>query len=595
MPIRKLKNLSIKAKIQVIIFFSIIIIALFAFISIHFISKSYKDVLYRTLSGYLSYSGTEMSKQLDDIDKVADMVFAHETIQDRLMSNKYTNINSEKKLCQANIYTVLNNYVYDFEDTGITYISIFQGNDIFTTSTSASSQLPPDMKQDLFSRGKSAEGASTWVIDYSDTYGLFLVKEIFGIKNLNLENLGVMIIQVDLEKLVSSTAVNGSYYDSTSYLIYDNAHVMYHSSTLSKQDAQFLVTENQLKYQIVSLGTGDVFAVYEKVPKYGWNYIITVSYDSITDTITLTQRSWLLILILCIVSALIFTTGMLKSLTRHLDLLVQKMKLFGVNNYESTVFPTDYSNREDEIGILHNTFDSMVTEINLLIEKNYTNELLKKESQIQAMESQMDPHFLYNTLDSLNWRAKTMGATDISEVTIALASLLRITLSNSSSQFTISQEVNTLNYYFTIQKMRYQKRLMYTINIPDELMNCEIPKLTLQPLVENSIRYGLETITEVCHISIHAKKGDGIIIFEIINNGSSFESNLLDKLLSKEIIPNGFGVGISNIHKRIQLTYGQDYGIRLYNLEDELTGEEYAVVQVKLPMIPTGKGGTDTW
>ena len=225
----------------------------------------------------------------------------------------------------------------------------------------------------------------------------------------------------------------------------------------------------------------------------------------------------------------------------------------------------------------------MAHKVDTLIEENYTNELLKREAQIKSMESQMDPHFLYNTLDSINWRAKAIGASDISLITTALGTLLRSTLSQKSCVFTLCEELHILENYITIQKMRYQKRLECNIQIPEELLNCEIPRFTIQPLVENAIRYGLEEISETCFISVKAMEENGNILIEVKNTGSFFDENLLEKLLSQEIQPHGFGIGIINIHKRLQLTYGTEYGLKTHNIEDETSGEIYAVVQIIFP------------
>ena len=259
------------------------------------------------------------------------------------------------------------------------------------------------------------------------------------------------------------------------------------------------------------------------------------------------------------------------------------MRRFGSGCYKRTDNDYDYSHRKDEIGLLHTNFDSMAQKVDTLIEENYVNELLKKEAQIKSMESQMDPHFLYNTLDSINWRAKAMGAKDISQITTSLGNLLRVTLSKKNNIFTIREELCVLENYITIQKLRYQKRLQYCLDIPEELLDCEIPKLTIQPLLENAVRYGLEEISETCFISVCAQDQGETITIEVKNNGSYFEEGLLDKLLSQEILPHGLGIGIINIHKRLQLTYGSQYGLRFYNMEDDLTGEEYAIAQVIMP------------
>ena len=110
-----------------------------------------------------------------------------------------------------------------------------------------------------------------------------------------------------------------------------------------------------------------------------------------------------------------------------------------------------------------------------------------------------------------------------------------------------------------------------------------MPKFTIQPLLENAIRYGLEESSETCYISIVCREVLGLLIIRITNTGSSFEENCMEKLQSGEIQPHGFGIGILNIHRRLQLTYGEPYGLLLYNIEDEETYEECAVAEIRIP------------
>ena len=121
------------------------------------------------------------------------------------------------------------------------------------------------------------------------------------------------------------------------------------------------------------------------------------------------------------------------------------------------------------------------------------------------------------------------------------------------------------------------------MDIPESLLDIPIPKFTLQPLLENAIRYGLEESSETCYITITSRTEDGTLILKIMNTGSSFEENFMEKLLDGEIQPHGFGIGILNIHKRIQMTYGSAYGLRLYTIEDEETYEECAAAEIRIP------------
>ena len=228
----------------------------------------------------------------------------------------------------------------------------------------------------------------------------------------------------------------------------------------------------------------------------------------------------------------------------------------------------------------------MVDEVNQLIKTNYLNEILIKEAQFKALENQMNPHFLYNTLESINWRAKLMGARDISSMAESLGALLRFTLDQANKEVSLKRELESVQYYMTIQKYRYEERLDYQILVSEELMNCLVLKLTLQPLVENAIRYGLEENTECCLVRIlaEADRTNRVLYVYIKNNGSSFEENLIEKLETHEVEPHGFGIGLLNIRNRMQLTFGEAYGLELYNEED------LAVVRLIFPLTDETRG-----
>ena len=580
---QKLLNLKIKYKIFLIVISCIAVLLCSEFVSIALLSHTYQKICYQSISQSLLQSAISLSEQLKTVDSAADLLFSNRTIQTQLMNYRNTTSIAEKKLCRSKIYTAICDYIFNSGKNIISDISFYQNGELVSSSSSMNSILPTNVCDNLFKQAENADGATVWVSDYSQTYGLFLVKEINEIEKLSLDSLGVMIIKPNIEELINSTTIFNSSYEDATYLLFDGDIPIFYSPTLPSEDVRLLKEQLTSDYKVISSNSQSYFAVHGTLKEYGWEYISTVSYAPIAKTISTAVRLSFITIVFCILFAVISSGILISSITRHFDILVQKMKCFGNGQYKSDNACSDYTWRKDEIGLLHTSFDAMAHKVDTLIEENYTNELLKREAQIKSMESQMDPHFLYNTLDSINWRAKAIGASDISLITTALGTLLRSTLSQKSCVFTLCEELHILENYITIQKMRYQKRLECNIQIPEELLNCEIPRFTIQPLVENAIRYGLEEISETCFISVKAMEENGNILIEVKNTGSFFDENLLEKLLSQEIQPHGFGIGIINIHKRLQLTYGTEYGLKTHNIEDETSGEIYAVVRIIFP------------
>lgn len=587
---KKYRDFSLKHKIQLIILFCIFSISAAGFISIYFVKKSHEQVLYRFVSSNLTCSATEIYDTLTETENLAMMILSNNSIQEVLPLIESSESRAEKQLYINTIYNTLCNHLFNTSIDPVSYISIQLNNEEISTYSLLARQVPGNVKKELVSIAKKEKGGSVWVTDYSREYGLFLVKELRETRYLSLHPLGTLIININLDDMISQAASHDSAYDSMSFLLAANNRLIYSSEDITENYYNTLQKSLKQKYDILTLDNNPYFAVGGHIPGYQWDYFCIVPYDSIARTLSFTLKLCIIAMIFSVGVVFIASTSILSSLTRHFDWLIYKMNRFGEGHYTLPEDACDYSQRKDEIGQLHTNFNSMANKVDTLIRENYVNELLKKEAQLKALESQMEPHFLYNTLDSINWRAKAIKAEDISQITTALGNLLRISLSKNNYPFSIQQEMNILENYMTIQKLRYPHRLEYSIDIPEKFHNCEIPKFTIQPLLENAIRYGLEEISEICYISVTAFASDRNLMIEVKNNGSQFDDDLLQKLEAKEIQPHGFGIGILNIHKRLKIAYGPDYGLYLYNTEDPDDGEEYAVARIILPFIPLTKG-----
>lgn len=584
-----LQKLSIKKKIQLIILFGILIVSLTAFICIHFISQSYEKLLYQSVSNSLSYSAGNISDKIDNIDLLSGLILSDQAIQDYLVNIETTDSPSELDSSCSQLYRSLINYLFSFDNSNIANISIQITPELSVSTSSYKQQkLPEAVTNALVTQALEADGVNLWVTDYCDEYGFFLVRELKQTYALKLDTLGVLMINVDSNKMVEDAISYNSANDNL-YLLLDENHTIYQSPQLLKADKEHL-RNLPSGYQILNLNTQTMFAVRDTIIDLGWDYISLVPYNSIIDTARFTKSICLIVIILCLILTFFISTGLLTTLTYHIDLLIRRMKRFEDGSYEADPHRKEYQRREDEIGMLHQSFDSMAKKIDTLINENYKNEILKRDAQIKAMENQINPHFLYNTLDAINWRSIKIGAEDITKITLSLGSLLRITLQNSEDSYTIAKEVKVLENYITIQKLRYGERLDYHLTIPDEYMACEIPKLTLQPLLENAVHYGLEENSEICHIVITARKDQKDLLIEVKNNGSSFEDDLIEKIESGKLQPKGHGIGLVNISRRLELTYGPDYHLNLYNDIDLTIGEEYAIAQVRLPLSRIQKG-----
>lgn len=217
----------------------------------------------------------------------------------------------------------------------------------------------------------------------------------------------------------------------------------------------------------------------------------------------------------------------------------------------------------DEIGEVAQCFNQMVCSIRELIDQNYVITLQEKESELAALQAQINPHFLYNTLDSLYWQAVEADNEEIAESILALSQLFRLVLNQGKREVTVSQEMELVSRYLQIQKMRFTKRLEYQVEVDPAIESAKIPKLILQPFVENAIVHGFENMNVPCSLTVSGRLADGCIRFEIRDTGVGMSQDQIDAIWEEE--PDQYRkqrigrYAIKNIRERLQRKYPQQF------------------------------------
>jgi two-component system sensor histidine kinase YesM len=279
------------------------------------------------------------------------------------------------------------------------------------------------------------------------------------------------------------------------------------------------------------------------------------------------------------------------TLTSRLKLLVRNMSMIRDGKFEVFVGIED----QDEIGMLSKSFSNMVNRINLLIKEVYVSELQikdleikTKEAKFNALQSQMNPHFLFNTMESI--RMNLLGKRDYetSEIIQTFAKLLRKSMDWSRDMITLSQELELVEQYLKVQQYRYRERIQYIIDIDETLKQHYIPKFTLQPVVENAIYHGIEMKEHAGKCWIDAGLEGSDLIIRIRDDGVGMESEKLEnvkKIVYAEDDPTGENhIGLRNVHMRLKLNYGDGYGIMIESVKDAGT-----IIQLRIPLQNGGK------
>ena len=571
----------LKQKLSCIILSVLTLILLFFLLALQISKYSYNEQLYRAIAGNLSFSASTISKHLKNIESFSSVVIAQKEVQESLDA---VNSNDDVLTLSKN-YSLLNEVVSTYQQTykqnNLSCIALINPRFTNCSNFPVMSRIPPEFLREILQKAAQASGSAVWISDSSNHY-LILSRQIRKTENLSLKPLGYLLLFINLDDLVGDANQAVNTYESGHYLIYDNEKLIYHSEGISQDWALLLYEKLQRPYDIIKQNRHKYFAVRSRIPSYEWNYINLIPYDDINRSIVAVFQLILVILLAGLLLSLFVAHIMMRYVVRDFELLLHKMEIFSQTELQLPESRIDYSQRSDEIGKLHQSFDAMAERIQHLVNTNYRYQILNRDARLKALESQINPHFLYNTLETVNWRAKALKDDTISNIVQSLAALMRATLSNEKSLVPLNYELNLVNNYITIQKIRFEERLLfrfYDSECTENLKNALVLPLTIQPLLENAIRYGMEEMTETCEISVYPYQRGDFLIIEVANQGSSFEENLLENLQNGSKSSHGFGIGLLNINQRIQMLFGDGYGLSFRNEEDK------AIAIITLPFI----------
>lgn len=311
----------------------------------------------------------------------------------------------------------------------------------------------------------------------------------------------------------------------------------------------------------VLTGTGSDGKLYSisKSEKTGWTVVDCTSVRELLRKSRQAQSIYILMAIVLVIAALLFSRFMARSITLPIQKLRDSMKQVQEGDFSVSDVVV---NSKNEIGSLTKSFDVMTHRIQDLMEQNIHEQEQKRKSELKALQSQINPHFLYNTLDSIIWMAEGKKNEEVVLMTASLARLLRQSISNEDEVVPIANEVEYARGYLTIQKMRYKDKLEFQIEVDPSILHIPLIKLVLQPIIENAIYHGLKYKESKGLLIVKGFMKDGNAVLQVIDDGVGMDEETLNHIYERHKVNyQSNGVGVYNVQKRLQLYYGEDYGI----------------------------------
>lgn len=344
-------------------------------------------------------------------------------------------------------------------------------------------------------------------------------------------------------------------------------------------------TISSLRAQLLSgaaLGGGDYNVYLRQSPDTGFTLALRQPKVYTREVMATVYSTCAAMGILCLLLGLLCAWLLSRYLSKPVNELDEAMKRVEKGDYAAELS----SDREDEMGRLTASFNRMTREYRQNLERSVQRERELNETELSMMQAQLNPHFLYNTLDSIKWLGVTNGVPQVAAVASGLAVLLRAGISGDRL-ITLERELELLEKYLDIQSLRFEDRFAWEIDVDERFQHCIVPKLILQPLVENSIIHGVANMYDG-YIKLSAREKSGTLILSVQDNGVGIPQDVLDWLNDPDRDVPGGHLGLKNVDRIVRLYYGGDYGISAYS-----AAGEGSLVELRLPMNKEGNGNAE--
>jgi two-component system sensor histidine kinase YesM len=321
----------------------------------------------------------------------------------------------------------------------------------------------------------------------------------------------------------------------------------------------------------------NVLITFFQSDQHNMIYLGQVPYEELMYKVDSARNLTLFLTLIAILISLLFFYIVSTRISNPISTLTGFMKQVENGDFNVNVD----SEREDEIGQLSRSFNQMVNRIKELIEEVYLTKIKKKEAELDALQSQINPHFLYNTLDIAYWSSRMEDAPITEEIILNLSNFFKLGLNKGKEVTTIGKEVEHLKSYLYIQLLRYDEKPAIIVKVDENLYHYKLIKLILQPLVENALLHGISDMDTGGRIEVLGTEEGDDIIFEVRDNGKGIESSRLETIFDEDSKHEGYGV--KNVQDRIKIYYGENYGL---TIESELMVG--TTVTIRIPKLQNG-------
>ncbi len=498
------------------------------------------------LQSYLQQSVSSMDRTLDGYNSLSDYIAFDRTLAEVFSMEYGTPYEQYEQLTQK-VDPILRTASY-FHG-GMQQITIYTDNGMVKHDTTVA-PVSEIEETDWYQKTLEHPGLN-WFANYQE-------ETLFSARKLAFsgarEGVNILYMDVDYQKLFTPYAET-LISECGLYITDQDGKLVFEESRFSGKNQNYDLTYSEFLEQR-DRGSTDYIILCEQSNTTGWTVWLYQPVGLAGEAmrpIGVMAGVTILICIFAAVLAYFITSGMVSSRIERLTHFMQEVQ-------EGSMDMQMESDDRDEIGMLYRGFGSMMKRIRTLINEVYLSKITQKEAELKALQAQINPHFLYNTLSLINWKALAAGEEDISRMTLTLSTFYRTALNRGRNVLQVETELSNTRAYLEIQSMLHDGDFDYEIEAQTEILQCESLNLILQPLVENAIHHGIEEKTDGRgKITVRGWKEDNCVWFMVEDNGVGMEQEVADKILTME----SKGYGVRNVDERIRLCYGEKYAMKV--------------------------------
>ena len=531
----------------------------------------------KSIKGTIEQSVTTVDGQIEVYDNLSNYITFNDTLSG-VLSYDYKSTYEMYNQIVTTFDPMLSSLKYFHND--INRVTIYVDKAIKHDTTIAPIE---EIKDRPFYNSAAESTKIQWFVD-EDSRTLVSARKMSTLDQLGI--LGIMYIDVDYDSMMSS--FTGGLEQNCGMVVLDaDGKVICSSDTFENNNTRYRLNSKKLlslidgaEWDNDTCGNTEGYSVVKKESSVtGWTVYVyeprKLVLRSANSMITMIVVAFV-VAVAGAAAASIFTTGLI---TRRINKLKNSMAKVENGDFDAVINTQD----KDEIGDLIHSFNSMTTQIKNLITQVYEGRISQKESEMRALRAQINPHFLYNSLSLINWKAIEYEQEDISEITLALSNYYRTSLNKGKNILSFEQELSNMQSYLKIQQIMHDNSFDVVINVSEEVMPCESLNLILQPLVENAIDHGIDLLTDRKGvITVEAKmqtdeEGKKLVCVTVSDNGVGMDKETAQNFLTVQ----SKGYGARNVNDRIRLYYGESYHLEVQSIPDEGT-----TITIKFPAKP---------